>query len=226
MSPDVDWSPADDPYAIALSQASWWLSAVRLSAGRLHDPKDLRALPFSSTQIDARILILALVQLLRAVKLEQSALRALGVSSVVRKELARARRSFLEVLPNLEDMRDALTRFDEWALGRGRGPQKAALDAGWKQRDVAAYYWSFGYRPDDGAVQFGPFSLDVAKAVDAARALHQAIYEASGEVDRMRSERIPAEDLRQITPPRPWPAEGASSSSGLGQPGDKAIARG
>jgi hypothetical protein len=223
ISPDVDWSPADNPYAIAVSQATWWFSAVRLSAGRLHNSKDLRALPVSSTQIDARVLVIALVQLLRAERLEQSALRAKGVSRVVRRELTRARSNFLEVLPNLVDMRDALTHFDEWALGRGRGPQKAALDAGWNQRDVAAYYWSFGYHPGESAIRFGPFCLDVPKAVDAARALHQAIYEASGEVDRMRSEGIPAEGLPQVTPPRALPAEGASSTSGLGQPATKPL---
>jgi hypothetical protein len=70
ISPDVDWSPADNPYAIAVSQATWWFSAVRLSVGRLHDPKDRRALPVSSTQIDARSLVIALVQVLRAEKLE------------------------------------------------------------------------------------------------------------------------------------------------------------
>jgi hypothetical protein len=194
----IEWSPADQPYAIAVSQASWWLAAVRLSVARLHSAKDLRALPMSSTQIDARFLLLALVQLLRAEKLEQSALRAEAVDRAVRRELAEARRDFLKALPNLETMRDALTHYDEWVLGRGRGPQTAAVAAGFQQRDVAAYYWSFGYHEGDGVVRFGPFSLDVARAVDAARALHLAIYEAAREIDRMRSESPPPVDLPQI----------------------------
>lgn len=187
ITPDVEWSPADNPESIAVSQATWWFAAVRLSVARFGDPQDLRALPVSSIQIDARNLVIALAQLLRAERLEQSGLEAAGVSADVRNALTRARESFQEVLPNLVDMRDALTHFDEWALGQGRGPQKAAQEEGWKQREIAAYYWSFGFHPGEGRVRFGPFGLDVAKAVEAARDLHQAIYEAAREVDRKRS---------------------------------------
>ncbi len=64
-APD-DWSPADAPYAIALSEAQWWKWAVQLAAARIDGPDDERLRPVSSRQVDARNLILALAQLLRA----------------------------------------------------------------------------------------------------------------------------------------------------------------
>ncbi|MFI0368848.1 hypothetical protein ACH35V_13260 [Actinomadura sp. 1N219] len=33
-SPD-DWSPADNPYAIAVSEAQWWLHTVELAISRM-----------------------------------------------------------------------------------------------------------------------------------------------------------------------------------------------
>ena len=86
-----DWSPADNSYAIAVSEARWWLSAVNLAAGRLSDPSDRRAAPMSSTQIDARTLVFALTQLLTAEQLEQYALKELSMSPKVSATLAIAR---------------------------------------------------------------------------------------------------------------------------------------
>jgi hypothetical protein len=189
ISSEVEWSPADNPYAIAVSQSTWWFAAVRLAAARLDGPRDPNALPVSSIQLDARSLVIALAQLPRALRLEEGALRAEGVGRETRKELAQAGRSFERALPDLGSMRDALIHFDEWAVGRGGGLQGSARAAGKKQREVAASYWSFGYRPDDGAIRFGPFSLHVASAVNGARALHEAICKAAVEVDRVRSTR-------------------------------------
>jgi len=82
------WSPADHPYVIAVSEAQWWLSAVRLAEARLRDP---RAAPVSSRQVDARNLVLALSQLLVAERLEQTALVDLGIDATVAERLADAR---------------------------------------------------------------------------------------------------------------------------------------
>jgi hypothetical protein len=82
--PSGDWSPADHPYAIASSQAQWWLSTVRLSAARLKDPDDPRSGPTNSHQVDARTLVLALPQLLKAESLEQFALNELGTPASAR----------------------------------------------------------------------------------------------------------------------------------------------
>jgi hypothetical protein len=46
-----DWSPADNPYAIAVSEAGWWVRAVQLTARRL-GRDDEQMLPYSSRQID------------------------------------------------------------------------------------------------------------------------------------------------------------------------------
>ena len=181
-----EWSPADNPYAIAVSEAAWWRCAAKLAVARLEDPADRRAAPLSSTQIDARNLIFALVQLLAAERLEQRALLDLGVDAAVREALSDARDQYLQDLPDIQDMRNALTHFDDWAIGQGRGPQKTGVTEGSEPRDVAAHYWGFGYSQNERVVRLGPFSIEVAKAVTAARRLEGAIYTAAQEVDRQR----------------------------------------
>ncbi|MBV9446305.1 MAG: hypothetical protein JO345_10460 [Streptosporangiaceae bacterium] len=37
-----DWSPADNPYAIAVSEAQWWRDAARLAIMRMRDDDDRR----------------------------------------------------------------------------------------------------------------------------------------------------------------------------------------
>lgn len=66
---DVDWSPADNPGAIAVSEIQWWAHAAELAVLRMRGSDDHRISWFSSRQIDARQLILALRQLLSAVAL-------------------------------------------------------------------------------------------------------------------------------------------------------------
>lgn len=41
-NPD-DWSPADNPYAIAVSQSQLWRDVVRLAVLRMRDEDDRRA---------------------------------------------------------------------------------------------------------------------------------------------------------------------------------------
>ena len=183
----VDWSPADHPYAIAVSESAWWRSAVKLAVGRLDDPVDQRAAPFSSKQIDARNLVFALVQLLAAEHLEQKALLDLSIDAVVGDVLSQARDRYLQALPGIQEMRNALTHFDDWAMGRGRGPQRAGVTEGSEVRDVAGHYWGFSYHHDERVVRLGPFKIEVAKAAPAALDLAQAIYAAACEVDRQRN---------------------------------------
>lgn len=182
----VEWSPADHPYAIAVSEATWWSCAVRLAVARLEDPPDRRAAPVSSTQIDARNLVFALVQLLAAERLEQKALLDLGIDPVVGDILSGARDRYLQALPDIQNMRNALSHFDDWAMGQGRGPQKAGINEGSTPRDVAGHYWGFGYNNQERVVRLGHFKIDVAMAVSAARGLDRAIYAAAQEVDRRR----------------------------------------
>lgn len=179
-----DWSPADHPYAIAVSEAQWWLSAVRLADARLRDRDDPRAAPVSSRQIDARNLVLALTQLLVAERLEQTALAELGVDTRVAQRLAEARSRFEAALPGLQSTRNALTHFDEWARGSGHGPQRSDVSAGASRRQAARTYWGFGYDPSTRSVGIEPYRFGVETAVRAAHDLAHAIYDAAHEVDR------------------------------------------
>lgn len=184
ITPEAAWSPADNPYAIAVSQATWWRCAIQLAIGRLDDPPDPRAAPVASKQIDARNLIFALVQLLSAEDLEQEALRVLRIDAEVGRALAQARDRYLEALPGVQLMRNAQTHFDEWSMGRGHGPQRDRVAAGSDPRDVAAHYWAFGYYPDERVIRQGPYVLDVDKALPAALDLYWAISAAAQMVDR------------------------------------------
>lgn len=131
------WSPADNPHAIAVSEAQWWQRAAQLAVLRLRDPDDQRISWFSSRQIDARQLIFALRQILNAERLVAVAMEARSVDTAALDALARARQRFEDVLPGIKDMRDALMHFDDWSRGKGRGPQKDRRGAGEALRDVA-----------------------------------------------------------------------------------------
>lgn len=191
--PHDDWSPADHPYAIAVSEAQWWRSAVDLAAARLDDPVDQRSSPMGSHQIDARNLVLALSQLLTAERLEQYALSKLGVDQDIGLSLSNARTTFLEVLPGIEEMRNALTHFDEWSKGTGRGAQKRAVKSGEGKRAAARRFWSFGFDRSAGAISHGPYQIEVAVAVQAAARLSWAIGEAARRVDQLAAPAAPPE---------------------------------
>jgi hypothetical protein len=179
-----DWSPADNPHAIAISEAQWWQRAVQLAVLRLRDTDDQRISWFSSRQIDARQLVFALRQILNAERLVGVAMAARDVDTAAHEALARARRRFEDALPGIKNMRDALMHFDEWSRGEGRGPQKNRRKAGAALRDVAQEYWGFGYDPGAGAVSLGPYTIQVDTADQAAKDLSWAIYQAARAVDQ------------------------------------------
>jgi hypothetical protein len=184
-TPRDDWSPADDPYATAVSEAQWWQRAAHLAVLRLRGRDDLVG-GFSSRQIDARQLVLALRQILAAEKLEQLALAELGLDPRVGAELARARQQFEEALPGIKHMRDALTHFDQGSRGEGFGPQNRQVKAGAAARDVARDFGGFGYDPTAETVSMGPYKIEVTAADQAARELSWAIYMAARAVDAKR----------------------------------------
>jgi hypothetical protein len=179
-----DWSPADNPHAIAISEAQWWQRAAQLAVLRLRDPDDQRISWFSSRQIDARQLVFALRQILNAERLAAVAMEARGVDAAAHGALAHARQRFEDALPGIKDIRDALMHFDEWSRGKGRGPQKDRRDAGEALRNVAREYWGFGYNPNDGTVSLGPYTIQVDTADQAAKELSWAIYQAARVVDQ------------------------------------------
>lgn len=179
-----DWSPADHPYAIAVSQSQLWRDIVLLTIQRMRDEDDRSLGWFSSVQLDAHVLVMTLRQLLTAEQLEQVALEELSIDGAVRESLAQARREFEDALPGIRDMRNALMHFDEWLRGTGRGPQQDRIKAGEALRDVARDYAGFGYDPHDGTVTFGPYTIHIDIADRAAVELCRAIYAAAHEVDR------------------------------------------
>jgi hypothetical protein len=198
-TPGNNWSPADNSYAIAVSEAQWWQRTVQLAALRIRGEDDNRISWFSSRQIDARQLIFALRQVLAAERLEQLALEELGIDPAVRDELAKARGRFEDLLPGIKHMRDALMHFDEWSRGEGRGPQRDRLRAGEALRDIARAYWGFAYDPAVDTVSLGPYSIDVGAADSAAKELTWAIYMAAREVDKRKIAELRARAAEALT---------------------------
>jgi hypothetical protein len=194
-----NWSPADNPYAIAVSEAQWWQRAVQLAVTRVRGKDDDSIAWHSSRQIDARQLVFALRQLLTAEQLEQAALKALGIDPTVGQELTKAREKFEAALPGVKDMRDGLMHFDEWARGIGLGPQKKRRDAGDALRDVARFYWGFSYDPATDTVSMGPYTIDAGTADRAAKELSWAIYVAAREVDKKNTAELRARTIRALT---------------------------
>jgi len=172
-SASEDWSPADNPHSIAVTEAQWWQRAVELAVLRLRD--DTRISWFSSQQIDSRFLVIALRQLLTAEQSQQKALKASRTEKVVRTELTKARKKFVADLPGIKDMRDGLVHFEDWSRGRGGGPQQERRAAGEPERDIAKAYSGFGYDPGEGTISNGPFSIDIEKVDPAATDLMWAI---------------------------------------------------
>ncbi|MEU4166108.1 hypothetical protein AB0F46_04380 [Streptomyces sp. NPDC026665] len=192
-----DWSPADNPYAIALSESSWLRATVALNVARMHGD-DVQVGWFSSRQIDARTLVVALRQLLAAVKLERIALTDLGMDPSVISALDDAEQVFLDALPNIKHVRDGLTHFEDWARGTGGGSQKDARKTA-DLRDVARDFWSFGYDPITDTVTMGPYSISVSAAVPAANALCDAIYAATRAVDQRTTAELQAQVIQALT---------------------------
>jgi hypothetical protein len=193
------WSPADNPYAIAVSEAQWWLRSAMLTSRRMRDGDDPRSAGFSSSrQIDARQLVVALWQLLMAEKLQQAALRALGIDQAVYAELSRSRQRFEKALPGIKYMRDALMHFDEWARGKGGGPQKKDVAAGTALRVVASTYWGFAYDPAKDTITLGPYVIEVETAIRAAAELTHDIYQAARAVDLWNAAALRAQTVDAI----------------------------
>lgn len=192
-----DWSPADNPYSIALSEASWLRATVALTVARMHG-EDVPAGWFSSRQIDARTLVVALRQFLAAVKLERIALTGLGMDPAVIAALDDAEQVYLDALPNIKHVRDGLTHFEDWARGEGGGPQKDARKTA-DPRDVARDFWSFGYDSVTDTVTMGPFTISVSAALPAANTLFDAIYAATRAVDQRNAAELRDQVVQALT---------------------------
>lgn len=180
------WSPADNPYAIAVSEAQWALGDVELCVRRIHAGGEVVG-GFDSRQIDARHLCFALAHLLMAETLEQEALVDLGVSLEVGKALGQARKLFESSLPGIVQIRNGLAHFESWSRGLGRGPQRELVQAGDERRDAARAFWGFRYDVTTDTVSMGPYQVSVIAAREAAAELASSIYMAARAVDAKRT---------------------------------------
>ncbi|MEV0897195.1 hypothetical protein [Actinoplanes sp. NPDC049802] len=197
-NPDVGWSPADHPEAIAVSEIQWWQRAAELALFRMHDSDDRRISWFSSRQIDARQLILALRQLLGAVALVDGRLQEIGFDQE-RLALSQAKNEYELALPGLTEVRNGLMQFEARALGAGHGPQKRRIAAGVSARVPASEFWGFAYDPSAETISLGPYTLSVEAVPSAVAGLVDAVYIASRAVDRRNAVDLGADVRNALT---------------------------
>jgi hypothetical protein len=121
MSSEEDdrWSPALNPYAIAVSQSWWAMAAV------LQFAADAKGADGPAQQIYARQIFGHLRLLQRCAVMEAKELARLGVGQVHRDQLQDEIDLFESAVPGAKSARDILEHFDEYARGDGRLQRKA-----------------------------------------------------------------------------------------------------
>lgn len=170
---EASWSPAQNLYSVALSEAQQWNDTVHLIAKRmLSDPVD--------AQLYARVFLLALRQILYSADLEQHVIEQQSPSAS--KALRAARVKFEHSVPGLTDARNIIVHFDKYAQGSGN-LQRDPVKKGMSPTRVAHDFWPFGYDPHTGNIQVGPYQINVENAVAEARMLLHAIWEAARTID-------------------------------------------
>jgi hypothetical protein len=174
------WSPARDPYAIAVSQSWWAMSAV------LQFAADAKATHGPAQQIYARQIFGHLRLLQRCAAMQAKELARLGIDQVHRDQLQGEIDAFESAVPGAKNARDVLEHFDEYARGDGRLQRKAMNELGIDVFEAAAMFWGGGYDPAADKLTEGPFAVVVSQAVEPSRRLQAAIYRAACVVDASR----------------------------------------
>ncbi len=176
------WSPARNPYAIAVSQSQWALWAIELFARDAAENRgDIRS------QIYARQIFGQLRLLHRCAEMMALELRRLGLGEAQRDHLHQAIAEFDATVPGAKPARDILEHFDEYARGEGKLAKQAMRNLGIDPYEAAAMYWGGGYDPTTEELTEGPFVIVVSAALEASRRLQLAIYGAGQAVDRHRA---------------------------------------
>lgn len=178
MSNDEFWSPARNPYAIAVSQAYFALHAGLLFIEQARDATGI------NQQLYARAIPSQLWLLRRCAQMEANELVRLKIADADRTALEDEIAAFDEALPDLRNARDMLEHPDDYARGKGRLQEAAIKQAGLELHEAAATYWGGGYDSTTDEIEEGPYRLHLGTAVEAARRLHDAIYRAAKAVDR------------------------------------------
>ncbi len=174
-----DWSPADNPYAIAVSQSWFAINSLVLFASKAREVGP-------GQQLYARQIFGQLRLLRLCAGLQAGELRRLGVGEVHRDRLARAIDAFDQATEGAIAARNMLEHFDEYARGQGKLQREAIKEQGMGLSEAAALYWGGGYDPTTEQLREGPFVIDVPVAVTASQALYLEIYVAGKAVDAHR----------------------------------------
>lgn len=123
--------------------------AVELCAKRVRDGRG------QQQQMDARLLIISLRQVVYVADLGQRAMS----NPAAKKMIGQARKRFDEALPDLVAARDALVHLDEFALGVGKRQRRSRADP----VSIARDDWSFGYDPVTRKIRVGRSEFDLTK---------------------------------------------------------------
>jgi hypothetical protein len=170
-----DWSPASNLYSVALSEAQRWREAAQLTAHRMFDGD-----PYEQ-QLDARLFLLALRELLYAVDMELKEVERLAPDA--HGVLAAARARFEAAVPDLVDARNAIVHFEAYAKGAGRQQKHLQVEGDADPQGLARDFWPFGYDPQAGQIEVGPYQVDVRRSCEEARQLVSAVAAAAREID-------------------------------------------
>jgi hypothetical protein len=174
-----EWSPTENPYAIAVSQSWWTLQTLLLFACEARNAVGPRQQIYAR-QIFGQLRLLRLCAWMQADELE-----SLGVNEVERVCLNRAIEEFDAATPDTVAARNMLEHFDEYARGKGILQKRAIREEGLSVYEAAAVYWGGGYDPTTEQITEGPIIIHVPTALAASEALHLAIYVAGKAVDRL-----------------------------------------
>jgi hypothetical protein len=167
---DHGWSPADEPYAVAVPEANAWKQAIDLCAYRMRGGGP-------DAQIDARLFLLALRLLLRTQSMASKAVKTVPAAAQLVND---ARRNFDEACPDAKGACDMIEHFGEYALGTGdlqsnvRDRNKRSID-----RVAAARDWSLDYDQTVDRIRLGLTEIDVAMVCQHAKLLQHSIWAAA-----------------------------------------------
>ena len=176
------WSPARNPYAIAVSQSYFAFQASLLFIDQARGATGIKQ------QLYARAIPSQLWLLRRCAQMESNELARLEIDVADRTQLDHQIAAFDAALPDLKNARDMLEHPDDYARGKGRLQETAIKKGSLDLHEAAAAYWGGGYDSTTDEIEEGPCRLHLGTAVEAGRRLHDAIYRAAKAVDRQHQD--------------------------------------
>jgi hypothetical protein len=145
------WSPANSPYAIAVSQSWWAMQAV------LRFAADAKAADGPAQQIYARQIFGQLRLLHRCAVMQANELVRLEADPSHQVRLQDEIDLFESAVPGAKSARDIQEHFDDYARGHGRLQREAMNELGIDVFEAAAMFSGGGYDPLSEEITEGPF---------------------------------------------------------------------